>query len=208
MTSIDEYRDLIKMIPVNEQASIIKKIVWNKESYDENIMKSIFGDNEIVELSRKDVCSEPNIKKKIIMVLMWGYPNGGRGNNINNVMKQLEQLCDLLRSVNGKNLTKEQAGKLLLELENIRGLGISTWSKLLYFFNVSIDTNRCQIFDQKIVDSLNKKQFQQLGNEEWKQDINHYYQYIELVKRIADKMKVLPEQIELFLFYFNLYYKF
>ena len=168
MTSIDEYRDLIKMIPVNEQASIIKKIVWNKESYDENIMKSIFGDNEIVELSRKDVCSEPNIKKKIIMVLMWGYPNGGRGNNINNVMKQLEQLCDLLRSVNGKNLTKEQAGKLLLELENIRGLGISTWSKLLYFFNVSIDTNRCQIFDQKIVDSLNKKQFQQLGNEEWK----------------------------------------
>ena len=42
----------------------------------------------------------------------------------------------------------------------------------------------------------------------WKQDINHYYQYIELMGNLATSMSVLPEQVELFLFYYNLYYKF
>ncbi len=58
------------------------------------------------------------------------------------------------------------------------------------------------------MDSLNKKQFDELDTKKWKQDINHYYQFIELVDNLAKDMCVLPEQVELFLFYYNLYYKF
>ena len=86
----------------------------------------------------------------------------------------------------------------------IRGLGISTWSKFLYFFNVAIDLKRCKIYDLKIVDSLNKKQFSELDTHIWKQDVEHYYQYIELVDNLAKQMDVSPEQVELFLFYYNL----
>jgi hypothetical protein len=37
---------------------------------------------------------------------------------------------------------------------------------------------------------------------------NHYFQYIELLDNLLKQMNVLPDQKELFLFYYNLYYKF
>lgn len=152
--------------------------------------------------------SEDDIAKKIVMVLMWGYPTGGRGSNIESILKRIDVLIPLLSSVNERNLTKAKASNLIKEFSSIRGLGISTWSKLLYFFNAEVDSRKCQIYDLKIVDSLNKKQFDELGTQEWKQNIIHYYQYIELVDSFATSMGALPEQVELFLFYYNLYYKF
>jgi len=139
---------------------------------------------------------------------LWGYPTGGRGNNIEYILVKAEELIPILSSVSGKNLTKTESNEVIEKFGSIRGLGISTWSKILYFFNVSIDSRKCQIYDQKIVDSLNKKQFDELDTKKWKQDINHYYQFIELVDNLAKDMCVLPEQVELFLFYYNLYYKF
>ena len=211
MESITKYSDLIKQIPVNNQSSIIRKTTWERFSnikwYDD-VKNEIFDDKESIELSRKDIHFEHDVRKKILKILMWGYPAGGRGNNIEFVLEKTKDLIPILLSVSGKNLTKTESNELIEKFSNIRGLGISTWSKMLYFFSVSFDSRKCQIYDQKIVDSLNKKQFSELGTKKWKQDINHYFQYIELVDNFAKSMSVLPEQVELFLFYYNLYYKF
>ena len=142
------------------------------------------------------------------MTLMWGYPTGGRGSNIENILKQLDNLSKLLSGVNKKNLKKEESNILIKKFQGIPGLGISTWSKLLYFFMVQIESMKCQIYDLKIVESLNKKQFSELGAQIWRQDVDHYYQYVELVNNLAKCMCVCPEQVELFLFYFNHSYKF
>lgn len=208
MGSIMDYRDLIQLIPVNNQSTIIKKDIWKKFSYDNELIKAIFGSEDKVELSRADVFSESNIEKKIIMILMWGYPTGGRGNNIKSILESRCELISLLQSVNGQNLTKVQASSIFADFKKIHGLGISTWSKLLYFFNVSVDSKKCQIFDTRIVDSLNKRQFSELGIQEWKQTNSAYFQYIELVDDLATRLSVLPDQVEVFLFYFNLYFKF
>ena len=152
--------------------------------------------------------SVSNTKKKIITALMWGYPTGGRGKNIEKILEKIDELDHLLSSIKGKDLKKSEANKVYEAFGNIRGLGISTWSKLLYFFDVSIDSYKCQIYDMKIVDSLNKRQFSELGSQEWKQDNDHYYQYIKFLDEQAKSMDVKPDQIELFLFYYNLYYKF
>lgn len=208
MGSIKEYRDLISLIPVKKQSTIVKKEVWTRFSSIEQIKDSIFGSNDSVEISREDVLSESDTAKRIVMALMWGYPTGGRGNNIEKTLSKMDDLTQLLSSINEKDLTKAQARKELAKFSKINGLGASTWSKFLYFFNVSIDSRKCQIYDLKIVDSLNKKQFSEIGSQEWKQNKKQYYQYIELLDNLATDMRVLPEQVELFLFYFNLYYKF
>ena len=210
MPSITEYRDLIKSIPAHNQSSMIKRKVWDRFPYDEKeiIGQAIFGDKSEIELSREEVFTESDIAKKIVKVLMWGYPTGGRGRNIANILTKIGEVSKLLSQYDEKDITKDQAVELIKKLEDIRGLGISTWSKLLYFFNIAIDSRKCQIYDLKIVDSLNKKQFSELGTQVWKQDNNHYFQYIELVDDLAERMCVSPEQVELFLFYFNLYYKF
>lgn len=212
MKTIKEYSDLIRHIPVYNQSAIIKQDIWERFSnikwYDDQIKKGIFDDKETIEVSRADIHSERDAGVKLLKLLMWGYPTGGRGNNIAHILEKAEELIPTLSSVNGKNLTRAETNDLIEKFAGIRGLGISTWSKILYFFNVSIDSRKCQIYDLKIVDSLNKKQFSELGTKKWKQDIGHYYQYIELVDNLAKDMSALPEQVELFLFYYNLYYKF
>lgn len=210
MQSIVKYGGLIKSIPISYQSTKIKKKVWGRFSYNnkDSIEASIFGDKDEVEISRKDIFSEADTAKRIVMVLMWGYPTGGRGSNIEKILLEIDKLTALFSSVYNPNLTKDQANNLIKQFEGIRGLGISTWTKLLYFFNIAIDSKKCQIYDLKIVDSLNKKQFIELGKQIWRQDIDHYYQYIELLDNVATQMCVSPEQVELFLFYFNLYYKF
>ncbi len=210
MLSIVDYSELIKSIPVYDQSARIKRKVWEKILYDDKsrIENTIFGDKEEVELSRADVLSENDTVKKIVMVLMWGYPTGGRGSNIENTLNEIVKLSRFLSKVKDKDLTKADANNLINDFKDIRGLGFSTWSKFLYFFSVTIDSRKCQIFDQKIVDSLNKKQFDELGIQKWKQNIDCYYKYIGLVDDLSKQIDVLPEQVEVFLFYFNLYYKF
>ncbi len=212
MRNIKDYCDLIKVIPVNNQSGRVKKDVWSKFSYNDDIKNAIFENNEVIEISRADVLFEKSIAKKIVMALMWGYPSGGRGNNIKRILDNtdnINSLSEILSKNNGANLTKNEASVLIKELDNIKGMGISTWSKLLYFFNVSIESKKCQIYDMKIVESLNKKQFRELDEQnQWEQDVNHYYKYIELVDNLASSMGVLPEQVEVFLFYYNHDYKF
>ncbi len=209
MPSIIEYSGLIKSIPAYNQSTKINKKVWNELlCNEEDIKKELLGGESDFELSREDVLSKDDKEKRIVMALMWGYPTGGRGKNIKDTLTEIDKLKQLLSEAKDQDLTKEQADNLIEQIDSIHGLGMSTWSKLLYFFNVSIESRRCQIYDKKIVDSLNRKQFSELGTQIWKQDIEQYYEYIELVDDLAMHMCVSPEQVELFLFYFNHDYKF
>lgn len=142
------------------------------------------------------------------MTLMWGYPSGGRGDNIPNTLREINKLAKLLSQIKGKDLTADETSKLLDSFNEISGLGISTWSKLLYFFDVSLNSRKCQIYDLKIVNSLKKKQFRELGTQVWRHNNESFFRYLQLVNNLATNMNVLPEQVELFLFYFNLEYKF
>ena len=210
MPSIYLYQNLIKEIPVLKQSAKIKSDVWSKIPYNdkEEIEDDIFGSTPIVEITREDIFKENNTKKKIIMILMWGYPTGGRGSNISNVLTQLAKLEKTLGTIKDKNLTVNNFQNCVQQFNGVSGLGISTWSKFLYFFNVKIDSKSCLIYDHKIVKSLNRKQFNELGLKIWKQNADEYLEYINLIESLANGKNFDPAQMELFLFYFNYSYKF
>lgn len=210
MNKISNYYKLIKELPINEQSTRIKKNVWERIKYKDKdkIEESIFLDFSEIELSRFCVKKETDIRKKIVMVLMWGYPTGGRGNNIQNVLVNLDELVNIFTNYNKKNLNLKDFENLISSFSRISGLGISTWTKFLYFFEISVENIKCEIFDLKIVESLNKKQFVELKDKHWIQDFSNYMEYINLIDEISNKINVQPDQVELFLFYFNLYYKF
>ena len=209
MQSILKYKSLIREIPVECQSAHVKKDVWARIQYKgkREIEKSLFGSESEIEICRKNILFEQDFSKKIVMALMWGYPTGGRGNNIQNILKDAS-LKGMLSSVHKKNLTQEKAEELLKGFAKIKGLGLSTWSKLLYFFQVSIESMKCQIFDIKIVDSLNHVQFEELEHGTWKHEPKQYFEYIKLLRGLAKKIGASPDQVELFLFYYNLGYKF
>ncbi len=211
MNSIKDYENLIKNLPVRRQRSRISKASserWNKFFDDKDVDIGNFNRlNTGYTLTRQDILDEQNPKKRIVKTLIWGYPYGGRGNNILNTLKKLGGLISIL-DIKEKNISKKELNKIVKEFANIGGLGISTWSKLLYFFEFSVEGSKCQIFDKRIEDSLNAVGFKELQEicELKQHDKDSFFRYITCLNRIAKELDVDADKIELFLFEFNLNY--
>lgn len=203
---ISDYVNLIKEIPVKEHAFEIKIDKWNKTLLNP-IVKKIKKENkdDSIILSRWDLLnSKESLEKRIIKILMWGYPSNGRGKNLQN----------LLENENFKNLKSflaeyKQLGEIkeiTLPEEKIKGLGISTLSKFLYFLGIKIQGSRCQILDDQIIERLRRGQFEELlvlSEISRPSAIRRYSEYIELLEQLSRKYEVSPDQIELFLFKFG-----
>ena len=90
-------------------------------------------------------------------------------------------------------------------LSEINGLGPSTISKLLYFFDVKIGNIPCQIYDREVIESLNKNhQIDELSSRNnWDRKDEDYEEYINLLSKLSENCECSPDQIELFLFMIN-----
>ena len=244
MSSIKKYEEIIKSIPVRNHSVIVRKENWIKDdslhtrltkneefqnNNDDllNTLKTIFknaqnGQNGQIEISREDIFKEEDPEKKLIMVLLWGYPTGGRGNNIANILNERKQFIKKLNNTlkDKKNsITQDDYKKLKFKDENtkklkFKGLGLSTMSKILYFFEVKIDNNPCLIFDTQILLSLQKNNIDEFKNVDWEQadeKEEKYFEYLRIVNTISKeklkKSKIKPEAIELFLFHYNMHFK-
>ena len=139
---------------------------------------------------------------------MWGYPGGGRYGQVQNILQYMDVLTNWLEKIKDNNfdsvenaLPHDALGNLL----EINGLGLSTISKLLYFFNVKIGGCPCQIYDGKVINSLNKNhQIQELSERDnWRRTYDDYKNYINLLSELSENCEYSPDQIELFLFMIN-----
>lgn len=215
MISIKEYAGLIKSLPVGGQFTKIKKDskFWdptNTEFSDDvkEVVKAVFdecsGDERYINISRVDIKNTEGTKKKIVKILMWGYPGGGRYGQVQNILQNLNDLTTWLEAINGKNFDSVQ-DDALGELPEINGLGLSTISKLLYFFDVKIENTPCQIYDGKVIKSLNiNHQIQELSERNnWDRTYDDYEEYINLLSELSENCECSPDQIELFLFMIN-----
>jgi hypothetical protein len=215
VVSIEKYADLIKSLPVGGQFTKIKRgsKFWdptNTEFSDDvkEVVKAVFdecsGDNNYIKISRDDIKKTSDTKKKIIKILMWGYPGGGRYGQVQNILQNIDVLTNWLEENNGNNFDSVQ-DDALDNLSEINGLGLSTISKLLYFFDVKIGNNPCQIYDGKVINSLNKNhQIQELSERNnWGRTYDDYEDYIDLLFRLSNDYQCSPDQIELFLFMIN-----
>ena len=135
---------------------------------------------------------------------MWGYPKARHSKNIKAILERIETVEEILQNIKDKNLSQNEAEEYIQQLFGISGLGMSTCSKFLYFFGVSIDQKKCLIFDRCIVSTLNPpfSNFILDTSNTWEQDLIHYYYYINRVNEVSSEMNVTPDQVELFLFNF------
>lgn len=214
MASIKEYAGLIKSLPVGGQFIKIKKDskFWdptNTEFSDDvkKVVKAVFGecsgDEKYINISRDDIKKTKDTKKKIVKILMWGYPGGGRYGQVQNILQNMDVLTNCLEAINGNYFASVQDA--LGNVLEINGLGLSTISKFLYFFDVKVENTPCQIYDGKVIKSLNKNhQIDELSSRNnWDRNDEDYEEYINLLFRLSKKCKCSPDQIELFLFMIN-----
>lgn len=214
MISIKEYADLIKSLPVGGQFIKIKRDskFWDptKTEFSDDVkevVKAVFdecsGDEKYINISRDDIKKTSDTKKKIVKILMWGYPGGGRYGQVQNILQNMDVLTNWLEKIECNNF--DSVRNALGNVLEINGLGLSTISKLLYFFDVKIGNFPCQIYDGKVINSLNiNHQIDELSNRnDWGRTYPDYEEYIDLLSELSENCECSPDQIELFLFMIN-----
>lgn len=183
-----------------------------------DILQSIFknAQNGQIEISREDIFKEEDLEKKLIMVLLWGYPTGGRGNNIADILYSRNELIPRISDFieNHKKMINRKDFKNLFYTQNkngkkgkkIKGIGLSTMSKILYFFEIKIDNNPCLIYDSQICLSLPKNQIDEFYDYPWKKNYASFFHYLEVINKCSKEMKTKPDALELFLFLYNTHF--
>ncbi|QQS30380.1 MAG: hypothetical protein IPM47_05370 [Sphingobacteriales bacterium] len=108
----------------------------------------MFGGNKTLTISRQDIFERNEPREAIINTIYWSYTAGMRGNHFVNILKHIDTIENALQTLREKsNPTTNDFNELTLTFNNVAGLGISTYSKLLYFFKISFNGNPCLILD-------------------------------------------------------------
>lgn len=196
---LNDYNTVIQHLPVLEQAFKIKAINWRKLlnncQYDK-----IFKNNDDITINRLDIFNTQEQELFVLKILLWGYPKGMRGNNFSLISQFTEKIEEILND-RGADLTTIQGS-----FSDITGLGLSTYSKFLYFKKYTFGEYSALILDERLI-----KVFQQNVFEEFEtlKTINSYNKekmymlYLEIMHEQAANLNTKPENIEQFLFLFG-----
>jgi len=209
--NIDTYKILISNLPVRQQCFTTKRTTWTKAESEiqwlKNLNNKLFGDNKTLTISRQDIFETTEPREKFIKTIYWGYTAGMRGNHFINILKHIETIENVLRTLRDKtNPTTTDFNDLTSTFKNVVGLGLSTYSKLLYFFKISFNGKPCLILDKRLIDvfvSETYSDFQPLSNINDYNKEKKYLEFLQLTKKLADDFETQGENIELFLFTFG-----
>ena len=214
---LSDYKNFIKLFPTENSGYKIKKQNWLGTN-QAKLIEEIFDNKTEIILTKEKIKKETDLKLFIVKTLMWGYPTKGRGNNINNLLKESELKKIIFLFTTYKKLKNVSFNQLIEDFKeyNIKGLGISTLSKFLHLLEIKVENYEAIILDDRIINILNENEFDELQNlknisreyslRKVKAKTN-YLEYLKNLNTLAKKLDTKSENIEMFLFFFgkNLY---
>jgi len=209
--NIDIYKILISHLPVKQQSFTTKRTTWVKAEKEINWLKELndklFGEKPILTISRQDIFETAVLRETIIKTIYWGYTGGMRGNHFVNCLKHIDLIENTFKKLmQTDSPTTEDFNNLTKTFKGITGLGLSTYSKLLYFFRLTFDDNPCLILDQRLIDVFASKtysDFQQLISIRYDNAEKKYLDFLRLTNQVSKKLETKGENIEQFLFIFG-----
>lgn len=210
--TLDNYQPLLQSLPVMHQSFTTKRSNWkNAEAQIDWLVAlndQLFQDGSTLELSRQDLFSHTGSTREwIVKIIYWGYPNGMRGNNFVNILRNIEPLETALDSIKAKSSPDVSDYKALIKTFNsIQGLGMSTFSKILYFMGIRFNGNPSLILDLRLIDVFRSNifaDFAELKSLRYDNTRKHYLDYIRTMNDLAERLGTSGESIEQFLFIFG-----
>lgn len=206
MKTLNEYKDLILAMPVKEQAFTTKRTTWEKK-IDSKILDEIFKGKSELKISRENVLTNCPLNIFIYYVIMWGYPRGMRGQaNDAEIFKNINLISEIINKPKRNSLKEEDWESIRKSLSSIKGLGVSTISKLLYFRTFKFGDFNALILDDRLLRVFQNgefKEFEKLKNLKRTNAMSGYLFYLDVMHETAKEIGVSPENIEMFLFTFG-----
>ncbi|TYP71021.1 8-oxoguanine DNA glycosylase OGG fold protein [Aquimarina intermedia] len=209
--NIENYKELILSLPIRQQCFTTNRNTWKKAENEVRWLKllndKLFEDNQTLTISRQDIFETKETRAVIIKTIYWGYARGMRGNHFVNILSDIEFIesaflklkqTEQIKTCDFKELTKT--------LTNVSGIGLSTYSKLLYFFNLKINNIPCLILDRRLIDVFKSQMyvnFQFLRSMNYHNAEKKYLDFLQVMNQNARKIETEGENIEQFLFLFG-----
>ena len=183
---------------------------WNALDYE---YRNLIQDFEGKYISRGDVIKayeeyfrDPSkcFMRPFLLTMVWGFAKAGYGayrtNKYIENKENIKEALDLINN-NGQN-SLENAFK---KLSNIKGLGISYLTKILYFATRAKKLNNyALIFDIRVASALVKittpKEIFEIVTVGPSSKFDDYEKYNTLIHKLADCYKVEAEKLEMYLF--------
>lgn len=193
------YATLIRSLPVKDHAVRVARSVWEPRFAAAGLtteFEAIFGDELEVSLSREQIRRQADRRRKCLEVLLWGYPAGMRGN-------ETAYLANL-DAISERAASDAQWPDYFASLDDLKGLGMSTITKLAYFFGKTFEGHPAVILDSRIVAVLTRatwEEFAGLRRVTYNNASKHYLRYLETTASVTESIPgSTPEQLEFFLF--------
>lgn len=209
--NIDSYKILISNLAVRQQCFTTKRTTWKKaENQIEWLKKKneqLFGDNKTLTISRQDIFETTELRELIIKTIYWGYTGGMRGNHFINILKHIDLIENSFKKLTHiAKPTTDDFNQLTASFKNVAGLGLSTYSKLLYFLQLTFNGNPCLILDQRLIDVFKSKTYSEFGSLSrirYDNAEKKYLDFLRLTNEISKELETEGENIEQFLFIFG-----
>lgn len=209
--NIDSYKILISWLPIRQQCFTTKRMTWRKaENQIEWLIKlnnNLFGDNQTLTISRQDIFETTDLRELIIKTIYWGYTGGMRGNHFVDILKHIDLIENSFKKLKQTaKPTSDDFNQLTTTFKNVTGLGLSTYSKLLYFLQLTFNDNPCLILDQRLIDVFKSKtysDFDLLSGIRYDNAEKKYLEFLRLTNEISKELETEGENIEQFLFVFG-----
>lgn len=131
----------------------------------DGLLTLFFGTEDNRQLSRPEVLAlshSSNVELFALSVLFWGFPTNQKG-ICNKAFQNWDTLLDWIRVLRrNRSKTLQQFEEMIPMMHRgMRGLGISTLSKYLYFTGCSINGYPCLILDNQVAKGIDNL----IGNE-------------------------------------------
>lgn len=211
---LENFQTLIQNLPVRQQSFTTRRDyqVWQTA---ENIFEwyrplnnTFFGNELTLKISRQNLFSINDTRELILKTIYWGYPRGGNiRHHFSDILQNIQALENTLNEIkNIPNPTTTDFDRIENSFSEIQGLGLSTYSKLLYFSKIKFNGHCCQILDTRLIEIFSNgifddfSAFRQIRYDNAK---NYYIRYIETINQIAERLQTKGENIEQFLFIFG-----
>jgi len=219
---LTKFKKLIQEMPVACQAFVpseraeIWKDVPSLPGPAGQALSQLFKAYPTKTLSRSDLFKlgkSGQLDQFVIATLVWGYPTGGRGDNIKILLKNFNVLKSLINQVrNGKAPTHWDSHldwfKAYKDKNKLEKIGISTYTKFLYFMGTKINKRGALILDLQVAKVIASGKFDELaslsklkpypGNME-----KNYARYLEEMWKVSRKINIDAGNLEMFLFTFG-----
>ena len=161
---IRKYKELIRNMPVMDRACYSKRSTWDKFAEQDGklalvLNKFSINDKRIV-ISRRDLfkLARQGVSQEFVYATyIWGYPNGNRG-RYRKVFNQVYKILEVLQKL-PTQITEDDWLREYKNLKAIDEMGMSTWTKLLYFLRIQIGGVQALILDGKVVGVMQRRVF-------------------------------------------------